>query len=511
MDDFEKGYNFAIEHSDGLYAADFGAGYVRNVEDAISELYRRMNAYDYYKATEPAQESLKGFLAEEFAAGTANIDAALKGSSQRFYVPQSRGLGSVDVAERGGDALYQLKFYKSPYQTVRALGTTLFDRYHGLKAAATMDFDTWAASVGRSGANRFDLLYEGQLGLVAEDKLEACRDEAFRLLARSKDLGNEEEIVRWQKVSDALVDRVRGEKGVKGRPLRLADARQKAIDVSNGKTLDSADDGIAVSDVIQVQNILRQSLRAGATAAAVSAALKVAPEIYRAIDLLISDGKLDKDSIRAIGAATLDGSATGFVNGTATAAVTALACKGAFGSMIKAAVSKTLGPTVIGTLVVMTIEACKNAYLFARGEKTQQDFANSIFQGAFTSVVVLVGAGIATLVSGGAALPVLIGSIVGSAAGSLAFSPAKSCVLKLASTTGFSFFGLVQQDYELPDSTAYSLGLKRAVLKRPKVATFVPEQVQTHNPKVKRANVHTINIAYNNRGIIEINKVGYLP
>ena len=57
---------------------------------------------------------------------------------------------------------------------------------------------------------------------------------------------------------------------------------------------------MTASEVIQIQNVLQQSLKAGATAAAVSAALKVAPEIYRAIDQLIADGELDEDSIRAI-------------------------------------------------------------------------------------------------------------------------------------------------------------------------------------------------------------------
>lgn len=101
MDDFERGYEFAIRQGGGSYAAEVGAEYVREVEAAIVELYRRVNAYDYYKATKPAQESLKGFIAEEFAAGTANVDAAVKGSGERFAVLQSHDLGSVDVASTG--------------------------------------------------------------------------------------------------------------------------------------------------------------------------------------------------------------------------------------------------------------------------------------------------------------------------------------------------------------------------------------------------------------------------
>ena len=115
MDDFERGYRFEIEQGGGLYAAEVGSEYVHEVEAAIIELYRRMNAYDYYKATKPAQESLKGFIAEEFAAGTANVDAAVKGSGERFVVLQSHDLGSVDVASTGGSGLtFQLKVYENP-------------------------------------------------------------------------------------------------------------------------------------------------------------------------------------------------------------------------------------------------------------------------------------------------------------------------------------------------------------------------------------------------------------
>lgn len=511
MDDFEKGYRFAIERGGGLYAAEVGSEYVHEVEAAIAELYRRMNAYDYYKATKPAQESLKGFIAEEFAAGTANVDTAVKGSGERFAVLQSHGLGSVDVASTGGAGpTFQLKVYESPYQAVRALGTTLFDRYHGSSAASSMSFDEWAASVGRPGASPSDLLYEGQLGLVAGDKLDACKDEAFKLIAKSKALGKKSEVARWEKVADSLTDRVRGEGGIEGRSMTVADARQKAIDVSSGKALDPVDDHMTVSEVIQLQNVLQQSLRAGATAAAISAALRVAPEIYRAIDQLISEGEIDEDSIRAIGAATLDGSATGFLNGTAAAAITAMACKGAFGRTIMGAASKAMGPTVIGTFVVMTVEICRDAYLMARGEKSQRDFVNGVIQGSFMSAVTLAGAGIASIVTGGAALPMLIGSIVGSAAGGLAFAPVKSCVLKMASSSGFSFFGLVRQDYELPESTVRELGIKRASFKPAQFETADPELPKVHEMQTRHAYTHTIGISYNERGVVGINKIGYI-
>lgn len=512
MGSFEEGYDFAVRQAGGTYAAGVGSSYVREVESTIRELYRRMNAYDYYKATKPAQDSLKGFIAEEFAAGTANVDAAVRGSRERFAVLQSHDLGSIDVASMGGSgSAYQLKMYGNPRQTVRALGTTLYDRYYSSRSAASMSFDDWAASVGRAGGKPGDLLYEGQAGLVAGDKLEACKNEAFRLLAKNRALGKKGEAARWQKVADLLTDRVHGEKGVEGRPLSLEEARRMAVDVSSGKSLDPSDQGMTTAEVIKLQNVLSQSLKAGASAAAISAAMKVAPEIYRAIDRLVAEGELDEESLRAIGAATLEGGATGFVNGTATAAITAAACKGALGKTIMNAASKSMGPAVIGTLVVLTIEACKDAYLVAKGEKSGEELASNLAQGTFASVVMLAGVGIASIVTGGAAIPMLVGSFVGSAAGGLAFAPVRSCVLKIASESGFTFFGLIQQDYALPERTVRELGIQRAQFKVAPVSTVNPGSSSAQGAKAKHASLHTIGISYNERGIVGVNKIGYIP
>lgn len=512
MGAFEEGYEFAVRQTGGSYAAVRGSNYVREVEGSIQELYRRMNAYDYYKATRPAQESLKGFIAEEFAAGTANVDAVVKGSRERFVVLKSHELGSIDVVSGSGSgAAYQLKMYENPYKTVCALGTTLLDRYQHSSKGTSMSFEDWAASVGRAGAKPGDLLYEGQFGVVAGDNLEACRNEAFRLLAKNRALGKDSEVARWQKVSDLLTDRVRGEEGVEGRPLSIEEARRMAIDVTSGRKLDPSDHGMTTAEVIKIQNALAQSLKAGVSAAAMSAAMKVAPEIYRAIDCLIAEGKLDEDSVRAIGAATLEGSATGFVSGTATAAITSAACRGALGKTIMGAMSKPMGPVAMGALVVLTLEACKDAFLVARGEKTGGELVNNFVQGTFASVVALVGAGIASIVTGGAAVPVLVGSFVGSAAGGLAFSPVKSCVLRVASESGFTFFGLVQQDYVLPERTVCELGVQRAQFEVASVATAQPSLLGAQCAQVKLAPMHSIGISYNERGMIGVNKIGYIP
>lgn len=509
MNEFEQGYAFAVKQGSATWGAAAASDYVHQVEGAIDELYRRMNAYDYYKATVPAQESLKGFIAEEWAAGTANVDAAVKGRQALAEVLKSTELGSVDVATLEG-GIYQLKFYSDPSGTVKALGTTLREVYSASKASASMSFEEWAASKGLAGRLPADLLYEGQWGVVAADKLADCQTEAFKRLAKAKELGRPDEVARWQKVSDALTDRIETADGVSSRPLTLEDSRQKAIAVSSNKELSPEADGMTTAELVKVQNLMAQALKAGTTAAAVSAVVKMMPEIYKAIDYLITEGELDEESLRAIGAATLDGGATGFINGSATAAITVAAGKGVFGQAIKAAISKPLGPTVIGTLVVLTVETCRDAYLMARGQRTANDFANNLAQGVFVTVLSLAGAAIASAVAPEATIPMLIGSAVGSAVGCLAFAPVKSCILRASTVSGFTFFGLIEQDESLPPQLLKELGIKGARYKVAEYRTERHDEPSFQAPSAKMAGLHTLGVRQLSRDVIGVNKVGYV-
>ena len=76
MNDFDKGFEFSARHAAAVPAGMDAASWVNSVEAAIEELYSAMNSYDHYKNSKAAQDSLKGFLAEEWAFGTANVDAA---------------------------------------------------------------------------------------------------------------------------------------------------------------------------------------------------------------------------------------------------------------------------------------------------------------------------------------------------------------------------------------------------------------------------------------------------
>ncbi len=508
MNEFDRGYEFvALEGLGALRGMD-SAEWINGVEAAIEELYSAMDSYDHYKNSARAQESLKGFLAEEWAYGTANIDAAVKRLPLNGKRLDSHALGSADVAF--SDDLYQLKFLTDPKNIARKLATTLNDSYSARpKRFQDLSFEEWAKLKGFEGKTPDDLLYDGMKGLVPSDKLEDAKAYAVKRIARAEARGLDKEVERWGKVRDNLTDRIEADNGVKGRAATNAEMREKAVKVSNGEKLDPSDDGLTSQQLIENAAILKSALKAGASAAAISAALKVAPEVYRAIDYLIETGELDDEHLRTIGAAACDGAATGFVTGSATAAITAAAGKGVFGETIKVAALGTKGANVIAALVVLTVETCRDSYMVASGRMKPVEMASGLSQSLFMTVCGIVGLSVAAVIAPEATIPALIGSLVGTAAGGFAFKSGSSCVMRICVDSGFTFFGLVEQSYEVPPSLLRKLGLKEPNLKTARLATPKLKTPQLATSQVKVANLHSLGVAFNERGLIGVNKVGY--
>lgn len=508
MSDFDRGYEFVLLNELGNYYGMDSARWINDVDAAIEELYSAMNSYDYYKNTAAAQESLKGFLAEEWAYGTAKIDAAVKRLSLEGRRLDSHDLGSADV--RWSDELYQLKFLEDPKNIARKLATTLRDAYSSrAKRYQDLSFDEWTELKGFEGKSQDDLLYDGMKGLVPSDKLEEVKKYADKRMERARARGLGDEVERWSKVKDGLTDRVESADGVEGRSATNSEMREKAVRVSSGERLDPVEDGLTTNDLIEARAILGSALKAGATASAISAALKVAPEIYRAIDYLIQEGELDEEHLRSIGAAAADGAATGFVTGSATAAITAAAGKGVFGEGIKAAMMGSKGANVIAALVILTVETCRDSYLVASGRMRPIEMAGGLSQSLFMTVFGFVGLGVATIVAGEAAAPLLIGSFVGSAVGGFAFKAGGSCVMRLCAESGFTFFGLVEQDYEVPKPLLRKLGLKGADVKTARLMPAVAKAPRLTGAKVEMTSLHTLGVAFVERDLVGVNKVAY--
>ncbi|RDB57947.1 hypothetical protein C1881_06655 [Slackia isoflavoniconvertens] len=159
---------------------------------------------------------------------------------------------------------------------------------------------------------------------------------------------------------------------------------------------------------------------------------------------------------------------------------------------------------------LLTMETCRNSYLVASGQIEPVEMASNMGQSVFSTVMMLGGAAVATALTGGATFPVLIGSFAGGAAGSMAFRPVSSCVMKVCVNSGITFFGLVEQDYGVPKRLLSMLGIKGASIKTARVKTAaVSTAPRLSAPSVKTACLHTADVVFFERGLVGVNKVAY--
>lgn len=93
----------------------------------------------------------------------------------------------------------------------------------------------------------------------------------------------------------------------------------------------------------------------------------------------------------------------------------------------------------------------------------------------------------------------------------MAFKPVSSCVMRVCVDSGLTFFGVVEQDYEVPKRLLAKLGIKGASVKTARVRIADVAAAPRLAPvSPKTADLHTVNVAFMERGLVGINKVAYL-
>ncbi len=233
--------------------------------------------------------------------------------------------------------------------------------------------------------------------------------------------------------------------------------------------------------------------------------LNVAPEIYKAIDYLIKNGELDEKQFQRIGFAALKGGSEGFVRGTISAAIT-IACKsGMLGEAMKG-----ISPSIVGMATVLAMDTMKNAFKVACGQMTRTELAQELIRELIVSSSALAAG---TVVQAFIEIPVvgfMIGSFIGSAIGAFAYNCGYNAVMSFCVETGFTMFGLVKQDYTLPEDILENIGLDVF-----KYEMFKPVQFRSNGFKPtafgqKQFEPNTLGITVLRRGVIGVAQIGYV-
>ena len=110
-------------------------------------------------------------------------------------------------------------------------------------------------------------------------------------------------------------------------------------------------------------------------------------------------------------------------------------------------------------------------------------------------------------------LPVLgymLGSLIGSVLATVVVGFGEKVLLSFCVETGFTCFGLVKQDYTLPEEVLREMGVELAEVERIYPDIIEPDRIKPDRVEVERIQYETVEFHIVKRGIIGFNKVGYL-
>ena len=448
---------------------------------------------------------LKGDIAEFWHSGTFNIKAAVEGSEHRTFVDRSHDFASADISSNFGDR-YGLKFYGNGQASAKAQSISIFQRFKEYQGSGGKDdLNKFLTDRGFDDADTIlsDPIYSGQIRIIPRNQLEEATKWLNRMI-QTESARRPEQVHRYQETLDLLSDRLSDNKGVESIPLSKKEAEELATLAKQGKI--NADDlGITADNIIKFDNIMQQAFKAGITAATIAVMLKIVPEIYKAISYLIKSGEIDDEQFKKMGFDAISGGAEGFIRGTISSALTTCFRAGMLGVAIESNEA-----AVIGAVAALTMNVLKNAYVVAIGKKSRQQLTGELVRDMYLTACSLVGGGITQAFIEVPILGYLIGSFIGSIVGSFTYNVGQKAIVAFCVDSGFTMFGLVEQDYKLPKEVVDEIGIETFDYETFEADSFKPEAFAIETFNIDTFEPDTLDITFLRRGVIGVSRVGYI-
>lgn len=502
MDGFKEGYEFFEKHTGNFAGHATGIHYVNAVESEIKKLVNNLNDFE----TSGARiDTLKGDVAEFWHAGTFNINAAINSSKNRVQVDRSHDFGSADITGVNFDAKFGLKYYKDGTASAIQQSKSILNRFNEYKTRGRNDnLELYLEERGLSAETDLNSpVYSGQYRVIPSDQLKEATMFLERKI-REEAVKRPEEVHRYEETLKLLSDKVKDNKGNESIALSEQEARELAS-LSKEGGVNPEGLHFTTEELIKFTNILRQAYKAGLTAATISMVLRVAPEVLNAIAYLIKNGEIEEGQFKKIGFAAITGAGEGFVRGTVSAAITASCKAGLCGSAMK-----SINPSIVGAVTVLVMNSMKNSYQVTTGNMSRAEMVNELIKEMFVTTCALsMGAASQSLIE----IPVLgymIGSFVGSIAGSVIYSSMYNPVLSFCVDSGFTLFGLVDQNYELPEEVLNEIGIEVFEYEKFEYEPFEYEKFEYEKFEYEQFEYEKLHTIFLRRGVIGVNCIGYM-
>lgn len=156
------------------------------------------------------------------------------------------------------------------------------------------------------------------------------------------------------------------------------------------------------------------------------------------------------------------------------------------------------------------MDTMKNAFKVANGKMQSKELATELIKEMFVSTCSLVGGGLSQSIIEILVLGFMIGSFVGSVVGSFAYNIGYNAIISFCVDTGFTMFGLVDQNYELPDEVLKEVGFEVFKYEEFSYDEFKHEEFQFEEFKTEEFEIESISIGFLRRGVIGVQQIGYI-
>ncbi len=347
-------------------------------------------------------------------------------------------------------------------------------------------------------------LYQGQGRIVPSDQLSKAT-EYLKKRYNKEAYNRPEQAAKYQETLERLDDRIRDGEGIESHPLSRPDSEKLTVEAQKGNVdAESLKQlGVSLEKIVKCEDVFKQAMKAGKTAAVITTVMKIAPEVLKAVSYLIKTGRLNSELFKKMGLAALDGASLGFIRGSVAAGITTACKAGFFGAAMK-----SLTPSVIASLTVLTMETIGDAFRVACGQKDRQEMTLNLIKNMVVSSSGLIGGGLASCVL--PCLGFMLGSFIGATLGSFACKAGGAAILSLCVDTGFTMFGLVDQNYELPQEVLDELGIKSFQVEPFRFNEFNGKSFDFGKFHTKEFAYDSFRITVLRRGVVSVSKIGYV-
>ena len=518
--EYEKGFKDGIEFvsrvngsAAGLAVADAtNTEYLSQMDNAIKSFAEEMNA-----KVGNNNPSLFGYTDEIWHKGTFYIDALSKRTGESGYIPNAQPFASADFVGSWGES-YQLKDYRNAQASAWAQSITYNQEYNKYLAELSKQGKPLISKeqylIDRNIDPNIDMnlpIYEAQTRLIPTNQLEdAIKALRIKILSEPRD----EQRLRYEDTLNKLVDRIKSPGGASSMPLTREDSMNLANLAKEGK-FDPKQYDITLAQKADKLFVIQSTLMAGVSAAIVTATLKAAPSIANCIVAAFKEGHISRDDIENIGSEVSEGAQSGFVRGIVLASIKNLCNLGFLGKEIQGASLDVAHSAAFNGILVaitaMVIDTAKDAISLSRGDLSQKQFEYNLSKRVYvSSFSVLGGVYVQSVLPAAPIVGYLVGSLVGSVLGAVFFEAKEKVFISLSIKHGFTYFGIVRQDYNLPDWFIKEFGFETFEAEPFELESFEAENFELESFEFESFKFETFDMRFLKRGVIGIRTIGYV-